>query len=162
MSEEGKKMKNTPEAIATFLEGKRIAVTGVSRRKGQAANAILLRLEETGYQAFPVNPNATHVEGQVSYPDLAAIPGDLDGVVIASHPRVSLDIVRQCQERGVRQVWFHRAFGAGSVSDEAVRECDRAGIRAIVGGCPLMYCGNVDVAHRCFRWWLGRRGRAPK
>ena len=152
-------MKNTPESIALFLDGKRIAVAGVSRNKKQAANAILERLSETGHEVFAVNPNASHVAGRNCYPDLAAIPGDLDGVVIATHPKVSLDIVRQCEERGVRRVWFHRSFGKGSVSEEAVRACDRAGIDAIVGGCPLMYAGGVDVAHRCFRWWLERKGR---
>jgi len=155
-------MKNTPESIALFLAGKRIAVAGVSRDKHQAANAILERLSETGHEVFAVNPNTSHAAGRSCYPDLAAIPGDIDGVVIATHPNVSLDIVRQCEERGVRRVWFHRAFGTGSVSEKAVRACESAGIDAIVGGCPLMYCGGVDVAHRCFRWWLERKGRITK
>ncbi len=152
-------MKNTPESIALFLGGKRIAVAGVSRNKNQAANLILERLSETGHEVFAVNPNASHVSGRNCYTDLAAIPGDLDGVVIATHPKVALDVVRQCEERGVRRVWFHRSFGAGSVSEDAVRACHSAGIDAIVGGCPLMYCGKVDVAHRCFRWWLERKER---
>jgi len=28
-----------------------------------------------------------------------------------------------------------------------------------VGGCPMMYCGKVDVGHRCMRWILDLRGR---
>ena len=155
-------MKNTPESIALFLRGKRIAVAGVSRQKSQPANAILERLSETGHDVFAVNPNTSQVAGRTSYPALASIPGDLDGVVIATHPNVSLDIVRQCEERGVRRVWFHRSFGTGSVSEEAVSACRSAGIDAVVGGCPLMYCGKVDVAHRCFRWWLERKGRISR
>ena len=155
-------MKNTPESVALFLEGKRIAVAGVSRDNGQPANAILKRLAETGHDVFPVNPNASHVAGRTCYPDLAAIPDHLDGVVIATHPRVSLDIVRQCEQRGVKRVWFHRSFGTGSVSEEAVGACRRAGIDAIVGGCPLMFCGQIDIGHRCFRWWLQKKGRVPK
>jgi uncharacterized protein len=61
----------------------------------------------------------------------------------------------------VRQVWFHRSFGTGSVSGEAVRECNARRIQCIVGGCPLMYCEPVDLGHRCFRWWLRLRGRVP-
>ena len=155
-------MKNTPESIELFLRGKRIAVAGVSRNKHQPANAILERLSETGHEVFAVNPNASHAAGRSCYPDLAAIPGDLDGVVIATHPNVSLDIVRQCEERGVRRVWFHRSFGNGSISEDAIKAGPSAGIDAIVGGCPLMYCGGVDVAHRCFRWWLERTGRVPR
>ena len=81
--------------------------------------------------------------------------------MVATHPRDSLGIVRQCGAQGVSQVWFHRSFGSGSVSDDAVRECRQRGIEPIVGGCPMMYCGAVDVGHRCFRWWLGLQKRVP-
>lgn len=154
-------MAPVPESITRFLQGKKIAIAGVSRKGDVAANAILRRLANDGYTTFPVNPNAETVEGVTCYPDLAAIPDDLDGVVIATHPDVSAEIVRQCGERGVRQVWFHRSFGKGSVSDEAVQECERLGIEAIIGGCPLMFCEPVDVAHMCMRWWLQHKGRVP-
>ena len=79
--------------------------------------------------------------------------------MVVTHPAMSAEVVRQASARGVTNVWFHRSFGDGSVSDEAVAECQARGIAPIVGGCPLMYCGNVDVAHRCFRWWLGMQRR---
>ena len=69
--------------------------------------------------------------------------------------------MRQASERGIERVWFHRSFGDGSVSAEALEECRSRGIEPIVGGCPMMYCGNVDVGHRCFRWLLGLRDRVP-
>jgi hypothetical protein len=47
------------------------------------------------------------------------------------------------------------------VSDAALDACARAGIEPIVGGCPLMYCAPVDLAHRCMAWWLSRQGRVP-
>ena len=132
-------MANMPSNVADFLSGKRFAVAGVSRQPQQAANAIFRKLRGSGYDVFPVNPNATELEGERCYPDLASVPGPIDGVVIATHPRNSLDIVRQCAEKGVRRVWFHRSFGAGSVSGDAVEACEVRGIGCIVGGCPLMY-----------------------
>ncbi len=155
-------MSTVPKSVAEFLEGKRIAVAGVSRRGDVAANTIFKKLRDCGYEVFPVNPNAGEVEGVRCYPDLAAVPGNLDGVVIAVHPEVSASMVRQCRERGVKRVWFHRSFGAGSVSEEAVRECRRLEIEAVIGGCPLMFCEPVDIGHKCMRWWLQRRGRVPK
>jgi uncharacterized protein len=154
-------MANVPESVAEFLTARRIAVAGVSRDRNQAANAVFRRLRDTGHEVIPVNPRATEVEGQRCYPSLNAIPEPIDAVMIATHPDASADVVRQAAERGVRMVWFHRAFGSGSVSAEALVTCQTRGIRAIVGGCPLMYCGNVDAGHRCFRWWLDFRGRAP-
>jgi predicted CoA-binding protein len=155
-------MTTVPEPVAEFLRAKRIAVAGVSRAAGQAANAVYRKLRDSGYQVFPVNPNASEVEGAKCYPDLASIPGVLDGVVVATHPDVSVDLIRQCGARGVTRVWFHRSFGPGSVSEAAIKECGARGIQCIVGGCPLMYCKPVDIGHRCMRWWLDRQGRVPR
>jgi predicted CoA-binding protein len=155
-------MVNTPESIAAFLQGKRIAVAGVSRQPNQAANAVFNKLRASGYEVFPINPNVSEVEGVKCYSDLAAVPVSLDGVVIATSPDVSIQVVRQCKAHGVQHVWFHRSFGNGSVSDEAVRECDALGVHCIVGGCPLMFCEPVDFGHKCMRWWLQRQGRVPK
>lgn len=154
-------MAKIPESVQEFLAAKRIAVAGVSRDRNQPANLIFRRLRDTGHEVIPVNPKAVEVEGQRCYPSLGAVPGTIDAVMIATHPDASVDVVHQAGERGVPIVWFHRSFGTGSVSAAALLACDTRGIRAIVGGCPLMYCGNVDLPHRCFRWWLDFRGTAP-
>jgi predicted CoA-binding protein len=154
-------MANVPQPVAEFLRGKRIAVAGVSRDAGQAANAIYRKLRDAGYDALPVNPNASEVEGVRCYPDLASVPGAIEGVVVATHPKVSVEPVRQCSERGVPRVWLHRSFGQGSVSEAAIRECKARGVECIVGGCPLMYCAPVDLGHRCIRWLLRWGGRVP-
>jgi uncharacterized protein len=154
-------MAQTPESVARFLQGRRIAVAGVSRTGDSAGNPVLRKLRTCGYDAVPVNPHAKELDGVTCYPDLASIPGALDGVVIATHPGVAADIVRQAAGRGVSQVWLHRSFGQGSVSDEAVAEAGRLGITCIVGGCPLMYCEPVDLGHRCMRAVLRWRKRVP-
>jgi uncharacterized protein len=154
-------MAQLPESVADFLRSERLAVAGVSREPGQAANAVYRKLRDAGYAVYPINPKASEVEGTRCYPDLAALPGPVQGVVVATHPDVSLALVRQCAEAGVARVWFHRSFGPGSVSEAAVREGAARGLRCIVGGCPLMYCEPVDFGHRCMRWWLRRRGRVP-
>lgn len=154
-------MADLPPPVQTFLAGQRLAVAGVSRDPRQAANAIFRKLRDVGYDAVPINPNADEVDGSTCYPSVAAIPEPVDGVVIATHPDVAADVVRQCADAAVRRVWFHRSFGQGSVSDDAIRACDALGVDAIVGGCPLMFCEPVDVVHRCMRWGLQRSGRVP-
>jgi uncharacterized protein len=155
-------MARTPESIATFLRGRRFAVAGVSRQPNQAANAVFRKLRGSGYEVFPINPKASRVEGARCYSDVGAVPGQLDGVVIATSPAVSIEVVQQCIDQGVRRVWFHRSFGNGSVSENAVRACDAHGIECIVGGCPLMFCEPVDFGHKCMKWWLQRQGRVPR
>lgn len=155
-------MDKTPESVTSFLRGRRFAVAGVSRQPGQAANAVFRKLRDAGYEVFPVNPRAPEVEGVTCYSTVGSVPGQLDGVVIATAPDVSAQIVRDCSAHHVRHVWFHRSFGNGSVSEEAVRECGSRGLDCIVGGCPLMFCDPVDVGHKCMRWWLQRQGRVPR
>ncbi len=153
-------MPTLPRSVADFLSSRRIAIAGVSRSQG-VGNAIFRKLRDAGHEVVPVNPHAAELEGVPCYPDLRSIPGEIDAVVFASHPRFALDLVHQAGERGVRRIWFHRSFGAGSVSEEAVRECRERGIEPIVGGCPLMYCPPVDLFHRGICWWLRRGGRVP-
>ncbi len=154
-------MSRIPQSVEAFLGGRRIAVAGVSRGGNQPANAIFRRLRDSGHDVVPVNPKTTEVEGQVCYADVASIPGPVDGVMVVTHPDVSAEVVRQAAARGIRQIWFHRSFGDGSVSAEALRECEKQGIEPIVGGCPMMFCSPVDPFHRCTRWFLGLRRRIP-
>jgi uncharacterized protein len=85
-------MARMPSSVAEFLAGKRFAVAGVSRQPQQAANAIYRKLCNSGFEVLPVNPNAAEVEGVRCYRNLASIPGSIDGVVVATHPRNALDI----------------------------------------------------------------------
>ncbi len=154
-------MNELPEQVERFLAGRRFAVAGVSRQKSEAANAIFRKLVAAGYEVVPVNPKSSEVEGVPCFPDLAAVPGELDGVVVATPPDAAVEVVRQAAARGVPRVWFHRSFGAGSVSEEAMSAARAAGLDCVVGGCPLMYVAPVDIGHRCMRWWLARGGRVP-
>jgi len=154
-------MSTIPRPVAEFLAGRRIAVAGVSRSGRASANVIFRRLAESGHEAIPVNPNAAELEGVRAYPDLSSIPGSVDGLLVAAHPSAAPALVCEAAARGIRHVWFHRSFGDGSVSEEAVAACRAAGIEPIVGGCPLMYIQPVDVAHRVFRWWLRLSRRVP-
>ena len=55
-------MQTTKQAVAEFLAGKRVAVTGVSRNPGgHGSNVVYQRLRQRGYAVFAVNPNATRL-----------------------------------------------------------------------------------------------------
>jgi predicted CoA-binding protein len=150
------------EAASEFLAQSRFAVTGVSRAGDAAANYIFKRLLETGREVYPVNPNADEVEGRRCYASLADIPVPVDAVVIATHPKQSVDVARQCRAAGVPNVWFHRSIDRGSVSQEAIELCSRYGATVIPGGCPMMHLDPVDVPHRCMYLVLKKLGTLPK
>ncbi|WP_158219961.1 CoA-binding protein [Ideonella sp. A 288] len=154
-------MVHTPPVVADFLSARRVAVAGVSRSGNQPANAILRRLRDGGHDVVAINPHAEQIDGTTCYPDLAAVPGIVDALMVVVPPAAAERLVRQAAARGIARIWFHRSFGDGSVSEAALKACAELGMRPIVGGCPLMYCAPVDVAHRCMRWLLTRRGRVP-
>ena len=154
-------MATAPQSVAAFLAGDPIAVAGVSRAGNTPANAIFRRLRDSGHQVIPVNPNASEIEGLPCFPELGSIPGPVHGVMVVTHPTISASVARAAVELGVKHLWFHRSFGAGSVSPEALQECRAHGVEPIVGGCPLMYCQPVDFGHRCIRWWLRLQHRVP-
>jgi hypothetical protein len=149
--------------IEDFLAQKRIAVAGVSRNpQGEAANIIYRKLRDSGYQVFPINPNAEAVEGDRCYPNLKSTPEKVDAVVIATRPGVAEEIVQECAQIGVSRVWMHRSFGTGSVSEAATKFCRDNNITVIPGGCPMMFCQPVDFGHKCMRWILNLTGGLPQ
>jgi predicted CoA-binding protein len=151
--------------VNDFLAQKRIAVVGVSRDDSghPAANLIYRRLKKTGHDVFAVNPHMQAFEDDRCYPNLASIPGGVDGAVIVTRPETTDRIVRQCGEAGVRRVWLHGGVGGGSsVSPEAVEYCHRSDVSVIAGACPMMYGPGVDFGHTCARWVLRLTGRLPR
>jgi predicted CoA-binding protein len=152
------------EAAEEFLSQRRIAVAGVSREEGSGhgGNVVYQRLRERGYEVFAVNPNADVVMGDKAYPDLASIPGGVEAVVIATHPDVAEDVMAQCANVGVRQVWIHRGPGPGSYSDAAAELGRKWGLTVIPSGCPLMFGPTADGGHKVMRWVFNLVGRIPK
>jgi uncharacterized protein len=145
-------VQNVNEAAMTFLAKKRIAVTGVSRTaKGHGSNAVYQRLRSRGYEVFAVNPHATEVEGDPSYPDVRSIPGGVDAVVIGTRPERAENTMRECVELGIGQVWMHRGPGPGSVSVPAAEYGRKNGVTVIDGGCPCMFGPTADLGHRIMR-----------
>jgi len=154
-------MTSIAEAASTFLATRRVAVTGVSRHpENHGSNAVYRRLRDRGYEVFAVNPNASEVEGDRSYPDLRSIPGGIQAVVIATRPELAIDTIRECVDLGVQHVWMHRGSGAGSVSASAAEYGRQHGITVIDGGCPLMFAPTADIGHRLLR--LVYAGNMPK
>jgi predicted CoA-binding protein len=155
-------MPTLREAAEEFLAQPRIAVAGVSRDSRQPANLIYRRLRQTGHTVFAINPHAEEVEGDRCYPDVGAIPSELDGVVVVTTPAVARDIAADCVAAHVPRVWLHRGLGPGSLSEAAVALCQEHGIAVIPGGCPNMFGETSDFGHRCMCAMLKLSGKIPR
>jgi len=146
-----------------FLAHKRIAVVGVSGRGGATGNTIFHSLRDRGYEVFPVNPNASAVDGATCYPSVKQLPVKVDGAVIVTPAGASEQVVRECVEAGIPRVWLHYnpLFGKGSssASNAAAAYGVEHGLTVIDGACPLMF---LDFPHKCMRWMLQALRRLPE
>jgi len=127
-----------------------------------AATSFYQRLRDRGYEVFAINPNADTVEGDACYHDLKSVPGGVQAVVIGTRPSHAENTIAECAELGIKHVWMHRAFGAGSVSDQAARYGRAHGITVIDGGCPLMFEPTSDPGHKVMRAVGTLTGKVPR
>ncbi len=135
-----------------FLSGGRIAVLGASDDPRSFARMIYTELRSRGYEVVAVNPNATTVAGDPSYPDVASAPALIDRAIVMVDREKAVGVVRECIDNGVSFVWLFKGLGGrGAVSDAAVHLCKERGVRVIEGACPMMFLEPVSWFHRVHR-----------
>jgi len=129
---------NLDTRISAFLAGQSFAVVGASRDRHKYGNKVLRCYLQHGRTAFPVNPNATEVEGLVAVPDLTVLPEPVHGVSVITPPDVTERIVEDLPRSGARFVWMQ----PGAESSLAVSRAEALGIDVIAGGpCLLVALG---------------------
>jgi acyl-CoA synthetase (NDP forming) len=77
------------------------------------------------------------------------VAGDIDGAIVMVPAKASADVVRQCIDAGVRNIWLFKGVGGpGSTSAEATALCRDADVEVIDGACPLMFLDHAGWVHR--------------
>ena len=148
----------TKSTIKEFLDLKRLALVGVSRRKNKFGNTIYKELKAKAYDVVPVNPHMNEFEGEACYPNLNAIPAPVDGVVTVVPPRETEKVVKDAAEHKIAKVWMQQ----GSQSAAAVRFCEENGIGVVEGECILMFADPKAFHHRLHRLIWGLLGKLPR
>ena len=100
-------MSSKKPSLEEVFSPRGVAVVGAS----PTGNTGFVRgLMEAGCPAiYPVNPNHTEVLGLPCYPNLQAIPGVVDHVVVSIPAESALDLLDDCAAKGVRSVHFFTA-----------------------------------------------------
>jgi predicted CoA-binding protein len=143
--------------VEEFLEQKKIAVVGVSRKKTKFGNAIYKELKQKGYEVFPVNPNMNSFEGDICYPDLFSLPEKVDAIVINVSPLQTEKVVREAKEAGINKVWLQQ----GSQSEEAIKYCEENNIDCVSNECILMFTQPSAFIHLAHKWVWNVLGKLP-
>lgn len=113
-----------------------VAVLGASRYHRKFGNKSVRAHRQAGWTVYPVNPQATEVEGLPAYPDLASLPGPVDRVTVYLPPDRTGSLLEEIAAVGAREVWFN----PGAADAALLRAARERGIRA-VDGCSIVDLG---------------------
>ena len=131
------------QAVQDFVNGKRIAVVGVSRDKTKFGNTAFTELAARGYQVFAVHPTAQEVAGARCYPNLSALRGQVDGALVVVSPQQAVSVLREADAIGLKNVWLQQ----GAESPEALALARDLGLNLVARKCVLMYAPPVRSFH---------------
>jgi hypothetical protein len=98
-----------------MLQLKTWAVVGATDNKEKFGYKIFKAMHERGMQVYPVNPGITEVLGQKCYQTLKDLPIKPDAVNFVVPPRVGEQIIRDCVELGIQNVWLQPGADAEQV-----------------------------------------------
>ena len=157
-------MVTTRQQIDDFWALKRLAVVGVSRDPKHFSNTIWHELRDRRYEAIPVNPTATELDGQPCYARVQDIQPPVEGVVVMTPAAVTAQVIRDCEAAGVGHIWMHKGAGGGpgAVSKEAVEYCEAHGMDVVAGFCPYMFLPGTPFFHGLHAFAKKITGSYPK
>jgi predicted CoA-binding protein len=136
-------------AIQEFVQSKRLAVVGVSRNPNKFGNLAYNELKARGYQVFAFTPALQNLAGDPCYPNLAALTGQVDGVVVCVPPQQGMQVLREAAAAGVSKVWVQQQAD----SAELLALGQDLGLNLVSGKCILMYAEPVRSFHAFHRFF---------
>lgn len=129
--------------IEEFVQARRMAVVGVSRSDKKFGSTIYTELKTRGFDVYGVNPELKQIGADPCYPNLAALSGKVDGVVICLPPQKSAQVMREAVAAGITKIWLQQ----GAQSLETSKAARELGVTPVEGKCILMYAGEVKSFH---------------
>jgi len=104
-------------------------------------------LKRRGYEVFLVHPQAGTIDGQVTYPNLAALKDRVDAVLVSLPAAKGMEVLREANAAEIRNVWIQQ----GGESPELVKLGEELGLNLVTGKCILMYAQPVRGFHTIHR-----------
>ena len=126
----------SPREIHAFFNPRAIAFVGASAQLGKWGNMLVINTISGGYKGdiFLVNPKGAKIAGRPSYARLADIPGPIDLAVVTVPAAKVIDLIPQCQAKGIQHVvlitsGFAEIGPAGrALQEQLVQAARQAGI----------------------------------
>jgi len=149
-------MKKTIDA---FLSEKEIAIAGVSPKKGNWGQYLMLELKKQGYTVYAINPTYDEVEGVPCLNSVKELPSSVQNIVLAVNPERAVSIIAESKNTGIKRVWLNQGVGEGAFSKEAVDLLKDLKMEYVYGFCPMMFFGKG--MHKFHYWMRKNLGKTP-
>ena len=113
-----------------------IAVVGASPRRERPSHGVMAYLQQRGYRAIPVNPNAAGgtINSERVYASLAEVPVPIDLVDAFRRSAAAGDAVDQAIAVGAKVVWMQ----LGVRDDTAAARAEARGLKVVMNRCPAI------------------------
>lgn len=114
-----------------MLAKKSWAVVGVTAKKDKYGYKIWKTLKNHKYKTFGVNPNYDEIEGEKIYNNLKNIPEEIDVVDMVIPPRLSINVLDEIKDLGIKYIFFQ----PGTYNDEVVEKAKDLGFKYLIDDC---------------------------
>jgi uncharacterized protein len=112
-------------------------------------------LKSQGKTVYPVDPSAAEVDGDVTYPNLVCLPGQVDAVVLEVPKGETADWVQEALEAGIENIWIHQF----SETPRALALAHEGKANVLTHNCAMKYLSrgpSIHSVHRRVSKALGR------
>lgn len=115
---------------------KSVAILGASTNRSKFGNKAVRAFASQGYTVYPVNPNATEIEGIPAFASLRQVPVRPHMISVYLPPAVLLQALPDIAARGCDELWLN----PGTESDEVLLEAERLGLN-VIQACSIVGVG---------------------
>ena len=142
-----------------------VAVVGASATPGKIGYTVIDNLLKGKYEGkiYPINPTATEILGLKVYPDIAAVPGNVDAAIITVPAKLVIEVAEECGKKGVKGLIVITSgfseVGRKDLEEELVRTANKYGTR-VLGPNIVGTLSNSDHFNGSFAPGLPLEGKA--
>lgn len=116
-----------------MLKCKVWAIVGATDNKEKFGYKIYKFMRDAGYEAYAVNPGVEKILGQQCYKSLQDLPVKPEAVDIVVPPKVGEQIVRQCAELSIQNVWLQ----PGADGQEIIAAAETLRLKVVYNSCVM-------------------------